>query len=71
MVLGKLKLAQYRGVLLIWIKVGQRPTALAVVAGGVVWTFFLSSIISHFFFPLSWRRPDIHVDCNTVSKGFR
>ena len=41
---------QYRGVLLIWIKVGQRPTALAVLAGGVVWPFFLSSIISHFFF---------------------
>ena len=31
---------QCRGVLLIWIKVGQGPTALAVGAGGVVWTFF-------------------------------
>ena len=38
---------QCRGVLLIWIKVGQGPTALAVGAGGIVWTFFLSSI---FFF---------------------
>ena len=30
----------------IWIIVGQGPTALAVGAGGVFWTFFLSSIIS-------------------------
>ena len=37
---------QCRGVLLIWIKVGQGPTALAVGAAGVVWTFFLSSIFS-------------------------
>ena len=29
-----------RGVLLIWIVVGQGPAALAVGAGGVVWTFF-------------------------------
>ena len=48
-----------RGVLLIWIIVGQGPTALAVGAGGVVWTFFLSSIISLFFLPLSGRWPDI------------
>ena len=48
-----------RGVLLIWITVGQGPTALAVGAGGVVWTFLLSSIISLFFLPLSERRPDI------------
>ena len=40
---------QCRGVLLIWIRVGQGPAALAVGAGGVVWTFFFSSIISHFF----------------------
>ena len=40
-------------------RVGQEPTALAVGAGGVVWAFFLSSIISHFFLPLSGRRPDI------------
>ena len=36
-VLGKLPM---RGVLLIWIIVGQGPTALAVGAGWVVWTFF-------------------------------
>ena len=41
-------------------RVGQGPTALAVGAGGgVVWTFFLSSIISFFFLPLFGRRPDI------------
>ena len=44
--------SQCRGVLLMWIIVGQGPTALAVGAGGDVWTFFLSSIISHLFFPL-------------------
>ena len=62
MVLGKLW-----GVLPIWIRVGQGPTALVVGAGGVVWTFVLSSISSLFFLPLSGRRPD--VDLNTVSKG--
>ena len=31
---------QYQGVLLVWIRVGQGPTALAVGAGGVVWTFY-------------------------------
>ena len=46
------------------IRVGQGPTA--VVAGGVVWTFLLSSVISLFFLPLSGRRPNI--DLNT-SKG--
>ena len=56
MVLGNF---QCRGVLLIWIIVGQGPTALAVGAGGVVWTFFLSSVISLFFLPSSGRRPDI------------
>ena len=40
---------QCRGVLLIWMIVGQEPIALAVGAGGVVWTFysqlsFLSSL---------------------------
>ena len=48
------------GGLLIWIIVGQGPTALLVVAGGVVLTFFLSSIISLFFLPLSGRRPEIN-----------
>ena len=50
---------QCRGVLLIRIIVGQGPSVLAVGAGGVVWTFFLSSIISLFFLPLFGRRPDI------------
>ena len=51
---------QCLGVLQIWIGVGQGPTALVVGAGGVFfWTFFLSSIISLFFLPLSGRRPDI------------
>ena len=50
---------QCRGVLLIWFKVGQVPTELTVGAGGVVWTFFLSSIISLFFLPLSGGPPDI------------
>ena len=42
-----------RGVLLPWIIVGQGPIALAGGAGGVVWTFFLSSITSLFFLSLS------------------
>ena len=42
-----------------WITVGQGPTALVVGAGGGFWTFFLLSIISLFFLPLSRRRPDI------------
>ena len=39
-----------------------RPTNMdysRASAGGVVWTFFLSSIFSFFFLPLSGRRPDI------------
>ena len=43
----------------IWITVGQGPTALAVGAGGVVWTFVLSSILSFLFLPLFGGRPDI------------
>ena len=51
---------QCRGVLLIWIIVGQGPIALAVGAGGGgVFGHFLSSITSLFFLPLSGRRPDI------------
>ena len=42
MVLGK------HPVLLIWIIVGQGPTALAEGASGVVWTFFF--LIYHFSF---------------------
>ena len=48
MVLDKLPVPG-QGVLLIWIIVEQGPTALAADAVGVVWTFFLSSIISSFF----------------------
>ena len=43
----------------ILILVGQGPTALAVGAGGVVWTFLFSSILSLLFLPLFGRRPDI------------
>ena len=43
----------------IWMIVGQGPTALAVGAGGVVWTFFLSSIHSLLCLPLFGKRPDI------------
>ena len=51
---------QCRGVLLVWIKVGQGPTALAVgPGGGFSGVCFLSSISSHFFIPLSRRRSDI------------
>ena len=50
---------QCRGVLLVWMVLGQRPTALAVGAGGGGLDLFLSSIISHFFLPLSGRRPNI------------
>ena len=64
MVLGKLPVP---GRPTIWISVGQGPTALAVGAGGVVWTFLLSTILSLLFLPLFGRRPDI--DRNTVSKG--
>ena len=49
MVLGKLPVP---GRPTIWITVGQGPTALAVGAGGGVWTFLLSSILSLLFLPL-------------------
>ena len=42
-----------------WMIVGQGPITLAVGAGGVVWTFLLSSVFSLLFLPLSGRRPDI------------
>ena len=42
----------------ILITVGQGPTALAVGAGGVVWTFLFSSILSLLFLPLFGRRPE-------------
>ena len=50
---------QYRGVLPIWMKVGQGPIVLAIGAGGFFWTLFLSSITSLFFLSLSEIRPDI------------
>ena len=56
MALGKLRVP---GRPTIWITVGQGPTALAVGAGGVVWTFLLSSILSFLFLPLFGKRPDI------------
>ena len=39
--------------------VGQRPTALAVGAGGGCLDILLSSILSLLFLPLFGRRPDI------------
>ena len=51
MVLGKLPMP---GRPTIWIMVGQGPTALA--AGGVVWTFLLSSVLSLLLLPLFGRR---------------
>ena len=39
----------------IWITVGQEPTALAVGAEGIVWTFLLSSIFSFLFSPSLWE----------------
>ena len=51
---------QCRSVLLILIRVGQGPAALAVGAGGGCLDIFLLSIILLFFLPLSGRRPDIN-----------
>ena len=48
---------QFRGVLLIWIIVGQGPTALAEGAGGDCLDIFFSRLSSPF--SLSGRRPDI------------
>ena len=56
MVLGKLPVP---GRPTIWMTVGQGPSALAVGAGGGIWTFLLSSIISLLFLPLFGRWPDI------------
>ena len=55
MVLGKLP---EPGRPTIWITVGQGFTALAVGAGGIVWIFFLSSVMPPFFLPLFGRRSD-------------
>ena len=56
MVLGKLPVP---GRLTMWMIVGQGPIAPALGAGGGVWTFLLSSVLSLLFRPLSGRRPDI------------
>ena len=56
MVLDKLPVPGRPTILMI---VGQGPIALAVGAGGVVWTFLLSSILSLLFLPFFGRRPDI------------
>ena len=45
------------GVLLIWIIVGQGPTALSVGAGGGCLDIF-SHLSFLFYFPVSGRRPD-------------
>ena len=51
---------QCRGVLLVWMIVGQGPIALAVGAGGgCLDIFFLSSIVSLLFLPPFGRRLDI------------
>ena len=44
---------------IIWIRVGQGPTALAVGVGWIVWTFLLSTILSLLFLSLFGRRSDI------------
>ena len=56
MVLGKLPAS---GRVLVWIKVGQGPTAHAVGAVDDCLDIFLSSIFSLFFLSLPGRRPDI------------
>ena len=43
------------GVLLIWIRVGQGPTALLVGTGGVVWTFFSLIYPFSFLSPSLWQ----------------
>ena len=43
----------------VWMVVGHGPTALAVGAGGDVWTFLFSSILSLLCLPFFGRRPDI------------
>ena len=50
---------QCRGVLLVWIIVGQGPIALAVGVGRGCLDIFLSSITSLFSLPLSGRQPEI------------
>ena len=56
MVLGKLPVP---GRHTIWITVGQRPTALAVGAGGELFGHFYSHLPFLLFLPLFWRRLNI------------
>ena len=58
MALGKLQVPG-RGVQLIWIIVGQGPSALAVGAGGELLEHFFSHLSFLLFLPLSGRRHDI------------
>ena len=52
MVLGKLPVL---GRPTIWITVGQGPATLVVGAGGVVWTFLLSSALFSLLSPSLWE----------------
>ena len=54
---GAIVLGKLPGVLLIWIRVRQGPTVLAVGADGDI--FFSRLSFSIFFLPLSGRWPDI------------
>ena len=56
MVLGKLPVPGRHTILM---KIGQRPFALAVGAGGGCLEFLLSSILSLLLLPFSGKRPDI------------
>ena len=56
MVLGKLPVPRRPT---IWMIVGQGSIALAIGAGGAVWTFLFSSILFLLLLPLSGRRPNI------------
>ena len=56
MVQGKLPVP---GILLLWISVGQGPTAPVVGAGGGCLDIFFLYIIFLSFLPLSGRLPDI------------
>ena len=58
---------QCRGILLIWVILGQGPIALPGGVGGGCLDIFISSVMSLFFLLPSGRRPNI--DRNTVSKG--
>ena len=59
MVLGKLPVLGHPT---IWMIVGQEPIALAVGAGGIIWTFLLSSILFLLFLPLSLRNGPIYTE---------